>query len=59
MQGFREPQRTKAFLPRFGPIRQRFALPRHRMKAACHREQLKAWLQAWYGWAGVAFVNPD
>jgi putative transposase len=59
MQGFRDPQRTQAFLSRFGPIRQHFALPRHLMKAASHREQLKARLHAWYDWAGVqtAFAN--
>ncbi|CAB3810216.1 hypothetical protein LMG28688_07184 [Paraburkholderia caffeinitolerans] len=53
MQGFRDPRRTQAFLSRFGPIRQHFALPRHRMKATRHREQLKARLSAWYDWAGA------
>jgi putative transposase len=53
MQGFRDARRTQAFLSRFGPIRQHFALPRHRMNAACHREQLTARLLAWYDWAGV------
>ena len=57
MQGFRDPQRTQVFLCRFGPIRQHFALPRHRMKAACHRAELKARLLAWYDWSGVQF--PD
>ncbi|WP_213309269.1 IS6 family transposase [Paraburkholderia sacchari] len=53
MQGFRDPRRTQAFLSRFGPIRQHFALPRHRMKATRHREQLKARLSAWYDWPGT------
>ncbi|KVQ97602.1 transposase [Burkholderia ubonensis] len=56
MQGFRVPQRTQAFLSRFGPIRQHFALPRNRMKAACHRAELKARLHAWYDWAGAHFA---
>ncbi|KWB51759.1 transposase [Burkholderia ubonensis] len=59
MQGFRDPQRTQAFLCRFGPIRQHFALPRHRMKAACHRAELKARLLAWPAWAGVQFLNEN
>ncbi|CAM2161712.1 hypothetical protein PSAC2689_100136 [Paraburkholderia sacchari] len=50
MQGFRDPQRTQAFLSRFGPIRQHFALPRHRMNAACHHEELQARLLAWHDW---------
>ena len=59
MQGFRDPRRTQAFLSRFGPIRQHFALPRHRMKAACHRAELKARLIEWYDWAGVQFPGVD
>jgi putative transposase len=59
MQGFRDPQRTQAFLSRFGPIRQHFALSRHRMSAAFHREQLRARLHAWYDWAGVQFLSAD
>jgi putative transposase len=59
MQGFRDPRRTQAFLSRFGPIRQHFALPRHRMNAACHREQLRARLLAWYDWAGVQPLNAN
>ena len=59
MQGFRDPQRTQAFVSRFGPIRQHFALPRHRMKAAGHRAQLKARLLAWYDWAGVQFPHAN
>jgi putative transposase len=53
MQGFRDTRRTQAFLFRFGPIRQHFALPRHRMGAASHRAQLKARLIAWRDWTGV------
>jgi putative transposase len=29
MRGFRDPERTQAFLSSFGPIRQHFALKRH------------------------------
>jgi putative transposase len=36
MCGFRDARRTQALLSCFGPIRQHFALPRHRMNAACH-----------------------
>ena len=50
MQGFRDPRRTQRFLSSFGPIRQHFALPRHRMGAAAHRAQLKGRLGSWYGW---------
>ncbi|RQH04996.1 IS6 family transposase [Paraburkholderia dinghuensis] len=59
MQGFRDPRRTQAFLSRFGPIRQHFVLPRHRMKAASHRAQLKARLHAWYDWTGVQLFNAN
>ena len=58
MQGFRDPRHTQAFLSRFGPIRQHFALPRHRMNAACHRVQLEDRLRAWYDWAGVQVPSP-
>ncbi|PVX85661.1 putative transposase [Paraburkholderia unamae] len=47
MQGFRDPQR---FLSNFGPIRQHFALPRHRMSAGDHRAQLRARLASWFRW---------
>ena len=59
LQGFRDPRRTQAFLCRFGPIRQHFALPRHRMKVACHRAELKARLLAWHEWAGVQFPDAN
>jgi putative transposase len=50
-QGFRDPHRTQAFLSRFRPIHQHFALPRHRMKAQGHRVALQARLFAWQRWA--------
>jgi putative transposase len=53
MQGFRDPRRTQAFLSSFGPIRQHFALSRHRMNAASHRAELQACLLTWQCWAGV------
>jgi putative transposase len=49
MQGFRDPRRAQRFLSSFGPIRQHFALPRHRMGAVAHRAQLKERLDSWYG----------
>lgn len=51
MQGFRDPRHTQAFLSRFGPIRQHFALPRHRMNATAHRVQLKERIASWYCWS--------
>ncbi|WP_433704778.1 IS6 family transposase [Paraburkholderia sacchari] len=56
IQGFRDPRRTQAFLSRFAPIRQYLALPRHRMNATGHREQLKARLSAWHAWEGARFA---
>ncbi|GAB6852543.1 IS6 family transposase [Paraburkholderia kururiensis] len=50
MQGFRDPRRTQRFLSNFGPIRQHFALPRHRMRAGDHRAQLRARLSSWFQW---------
>ena len=50
MCGFRDPQRTQAFLSCFGPIRQHFALPRHQMNAACHRAVLQERFAKWHGW---------
>jgi putative transposase len=40
MRGFRDPERTQAFLSNFGPIRQHFALKRHLLRASLHRKQL-------------------
>ncbi len=56
MQGFRDPQRTQRFLSNFGPIRQHFALPRHRMSAGDHRAQLRARLASWFQWT---FADPS
>ncbi|WP_244808411.1 MULTISPECIES: IS6 family transposase [Caballeronia] len=50
MRGFRDPILTQAFLSCFGPIRQHFALPRHRMNAGRHRAELKQRLAAWHQW---------
>lgn len=50
MRGFRDPTRTQAFLSCFGPIRQHFALPRHRMTASGHRATIKALLIGWHRW---------
>lgn len=55
MRGFRDPKRTQAFLCRFGPIRQHFALPRHRMNAAFNRAELTARLFAWQGWTASGY----
>lgn len=57
MQGFRDPRRTQRFLSSFGPIRQYFASPRHRMSAACHRAELNARLRTWQDWTGVKTVQ--
>ncbi|AJZ56670.1 DDE domain protein [Paraburkholderia fungorum] len=57
MGGFRDPVRTEAFLSSFGPIRQHFALPRHRMTARRHRAKLRANHAAWHQWTGVDVVN--
>jgi putative transposase len=54
MCGFREARRTQAFLSCFGPIRQHFALPRHRMNAACHRAVLQERFVTWHGWTVTA-----
>ncbi|MFM0005814.1 DDE-type integrase/transposase/recombinase [Paraburkholderia dipogonis] len=54
MCGFRDARRTQAFLSCFGPIRQHFALPRHRMNAACHRAVLQERFVKWHGWSVTA-----
>ncbi|WP_433706410.1 IS6 family transposase [Paraburkholderia sacchari] len=46
MNGFRDPVRTQVFLSSFGPIRQHFALFRHRMTAQSHHTKPKARLAA-------------
>ncbi|ABX19404.1 ISBmu22 truncated transposase [Burkholderia multivorans ATCC 17616] len=47
MRGFRDPQRTQAFLSNFGPIRQHFALKRHLLRSSLYRKQLAARFVAW------------
>jgi putative transposase len=47
MRGFRDPERTQAFLSSFGPIRQHFALKRHLMRASLYRKQLGERFAAW------------
>jgi putative transposase len=48
MRGFRQPQRTQAFLSSFGLIRQHFALKRHLLRASLYRKQLAACFAAWH-----------
>ena len=48
MRGFRDPERTQAFLSSFGPIRQHFALKRHLLRASLYRKQLAARFAAWH-----------
>jgi putative transposase len=48
MRGFRDPERTQAFLSRFGPIRQHFALKRHLLRASLYRKQLAVRFDAWH-----------
>jgi putative transposase len=50
MRGFRDPRRMQALLSCFGPIRQHFALPRHRMTASYHRARLRAQFTVWQRW---------
>jgi putative transposase len=57
MCGFRDARRTQGFLSCFGPIRQHFALPRHRMNAACHRTALQERFAKWHGWTVTAAGN--
>jgi putative transposase len=54
MCGFREAGRTQAFLSCFGPIRQHFALPKHRMNAARHRAVLQKRFAVWHRWTLTA-----
>jgi putative transposase len=46
MRGFRDPERTQAFLSSLGPIRQHFAL-KHLLRASLYRKQLAARFAAW------------
>ena len=58
MRGFRDPKRTQAFLSNFGPIRQHFALKRHRLCASAYRRQLAARFESWRTFTGAA-QNPS
>jgi putative transposase len=42
MRGFRDPERTQAFLSSFGPIRQHFALKRSLIRASLRRKNNSA-----------------
>ena len=48
MRGFRDPERTQAFLSSFGLIRQHFALRRHLLRASLYRKQLAARFAVWH-----------
>ena len=54
MCGFRDARRTQAFLSCFGVILQHFALPRHKLNAACHRAALQERFTAWHDWTVTA-----
>jgi transposase-like protein len=43
MRGFRDPERTQAFLSSFGPIRQHFALKRHLLAGRGRRAVRRRW----------------
>jgi putative transposase len=47
MRGFRNPDRTQAFLESFGLIRQHFALKRHLLTASSYRKQLAQRFTVW------------
>ncbi len=53
MRGFRDPDRTQAFLSSFGPIRQHFALKRHLLRASLYRNQLAARFAGWHRFTGL------
>ena len=53
MRGFRDPDRTQAFLSSFGPIRQHFALKRHLLRASLYRKQLAARFAGWQRFTGL------
>jgi len=48
MRGFRDPERTQAFLSSFGPIRQHFVLKRHLLRASLYRKQLAVRFYSWH-----------
>lgn len=58
MRGFRQPERTQAFLSSFGPIRQHFALKRHLLRPSLYRKQLAARFEAWRIFTGLT-KNPS
>ena len=58
MRGFRQPERTQAFLSSFGPIRQHFALKRHLLRPSLYPKQLAARFEAWRLFTGLA-KNPS
>jgi hypothetical protein len=47
MRGFRDHERTQAFVSSFGWIRQHFALKRHLLRASLYRKQLGERFAAW------------
>ena len=51
MRGFRDPERTQAFLSSFGPIREHFALKRHLLRASLYRKHLGERFAAWHHFA--------
>ena len=53
MRGFRDSERTQAFLSSLGPIRQHFALKRHRLRALLYRKQLAARFSAWHRFSEI------
>ncbi len=53
MRGFRDPDRTQAFLSSFGPIRQHFALKRHLLRASLYRKELAARFAGWHRFTGL------
>src|SRR6201988_1818130 len=53
MRGFRDLERTQAFLSSFGPIRQHFALKRHLLRASLYRKHLAARFAAWQRFAEI------
>jgi putative transposase len=57
MRGFRDRDRTQAFLMSFGPIRQHFTLKRHLLRAPLYRKQFTARFTAWHEFTEVT-QNP-
>ena len=58
MRGFRDPNRTQAFLSSFGPVRQHFALKRHLLRASRYRKQLGERFAAWHRFTELS-QNPS